>query len=1205
MQNASFRMRAFAPAFASLGVCAAILPSCSGSGQVATERVSSQSQAIHGLGNNPTPDTTFLAVGTVGSGGGGLCTGSLIAPQIVLTAAHCLNEVAQKCETSEQFSQLCDFEPFPQGKDVGGGVSFAVDGIAILPGATDQAVGDCDRASGSTLCNGVLPTANFQPGFDVALLHLNQPVPSTLVAPMRVLTSMTDTLSQASFLHASINVAQEFTGPQPTPPTPMIVGFGRQDDPNISLVQSYRLAGLATFRDLGPNFARICGTPSVCSNLLTDMHPTGMCPTGQYEEGGITIGRTFTNGVATGPAPAEGDSGGPLVVQGGTGVGAGPYGQSVVQLPGVPSGENVVIGVVHSGNISVPNGVPLEAGVDQLSTYAATFAPEVGPWIEAHVNDWDGDGVDDEDDNCPLAFNPDQANCNLLAEQAANARGESTAILGDVCDPVPCPEGNADAVISSTTWLPIGQTAFGRRETHSRIDLHTVGSSSLFQSTTSADDNVSYSPGFTGYPVQTINSTSGTIVVTTTNAASFWFCEYNRTLGFNCLAPQNLEAAGMLSSTPPPNSQVQDPTHPWVSMNVAQTTVVLPGTPFARGGTYPLELGLPNTPFWWDYAGDNAFWHRTGLSMPVIPNPDVGQYSNCDTTSSGLTGTCLDGAIWIDAQTGVGIGFSGEFITDPNGNMVTVGDHVVTTSAGELDSSGDLGSYYFSIRPDAIFTEPVALPGLTTWPPPPSCENCVVWWRVPNELLPEGDPFERLIDTLGRVTPIVAGPSPLLAIALTPNVSDFTPFVSARLASDLTATHNLLANASEARTTVGLDATSVVMSSDATSIIDDVVFNGSQMELGGEACETCGITTVTGPGPNARSAFQALLSSTEQTLFVVGGTDSSGHALGDLWALPLATGNWQDVPLIGGPLGQVLAAAYSVIDRQLWVVDQVGTTMRLLRVHPHAGTVQVLAEAARNPHSDPIWLSGDRDGGIILGTSDACLNTHQLTKVEFVGGQLEASILDNSAGALLAAPQADSRGYALVLDVPGTLGGQVSLLREDNLVPGAPAILNLSAIGGVAPSLTDLSHWNIISNGTILSPSMAPDGCGVLSVSANTWTTITSPALSSTDIRAVAGSKVNTLSFALEPPPSPPNPYWTGNVQVYLSSPSANVYNAYLGQVILTGQAASSFTRETFTVPSYALTALTGNHSDVTLTIALNVSQHTSPWLLTDLRFGQ
>jgi hypothetical protein len=97
----------------------------------------------------------------------------------------------------------------------------------------------------------------------------------------------------------------------------------------------------------------------------------------------------------------------------------------------------------------------------------------------------------------------------------------------------------------------------------------------------------------------------------------------------------------------------------------------------------------------------------------------------------------------------------------------------------------------------------------------------------------------------------------------------------------------------------------------------------------------------------------------------------------------------------------------------------------------------------------------------------------------------------------------------------------------------------------------------------------------------------------------------STISFALQIPTTQPNQFWIGNTQMYISPPSANVHNAYLGQVMLTGQPLGTFNRETFTVPSSAIPALTGNHTDVTLTIVLNVNNNTSPWLLTDLRFGQ
>ena len=50
------------------------------------------------------------------------------------------------------------------------------------------------------------------------------------------------------------------------------------------------------------------------------------------------------------------------------------------------------------------------------------------------ANDADGDGVCDGVDNCVGLSNPLQENCNAEAELATKAR-----VLGDACDPVPCP----------------------------------------------------------------------------------------------------------------------------------------------------------------------------------------------------------------------------------------------------------------------------------------------------------------------------------------------------------------------------------------------------------------------------------------------------------------------------------------------------------------------------------------------------------------------------------------------------------------------------------------------------------------------------------------------------------------------------------------------------------------------------------------------
>jgi hypothetical protein len=134
---------------------------------------------------------------------------------------------------------------------------------------------------------------------------------------------------------------------------------------------------------------------------------------------------------------------------------------------------------------------------------------------------------------------------------------------------------------------------------------------------------------------------------------------------------------------------------------------------------------------------------------------------------------------------------------------------------------------------------------------------------------------------------------------------------------------------------------------------------------------------------------------------------------------------------------------------------------------------------------------------------------------------------------------------------------------------------------------------------------ISSNGFNSLSIASGGWTPLVSAPMSSADIRAIAGPDLTKISFALYIPSKLPNPFWVGNVQMYLTVPSANVWAAFLGQAELTPAPVQTFVRPTFTVPSYARHALTGNYTDVRITIVLNVNFGTQGWLLNDLRFGQ
>ena len=68
------------------------------------------------------------------------------------------------------------------------------------------------------------------------------------------------------------------------------------------------------------------------------------------------------------------------------------------------------------------------------------------------------------------------------------------------------------------------------------------------------------------------------------------------------------------------------------------------------------------------------------------------------------------------------------------------------------------------------------------------------------------------------------------------------------------------------------------------------------------------------------------------------------------------------------------------------------------------------------------------------------------------------------------------------------------------------------------------------------------------------------------------------------------SPYWTGAVQMYVSVPSKNLYNAYLGQVELTGTRTAVYATLRFKFPDATADIIKGaTFSDLTFGIALTV----------------
>ena len=127
-------------------------------------------------------------------------------------------------------------------------------------------------------------------------------------------------------------------------------------------------------------------------------------------------------------------------------------------------------------------------------------------------------------------------------------------------------------------------------------------------------------------------------------------------------------------------------------------------------------------------------------------------------------------------------------------------------------------------------------------------------------------------------------------------------------------------------------------------------------------------------------------------------------------------------------------------------------------------------------------------------------------------------------------------------------------------------------------------------------------GAGALAVAApQGYTRLESAAMSSDNPQLSRLDTGVSLNLDLQLPTQQANPFWFGAVQAYLSAPSRNVYNAYLGQVELTGMRTGLYTTLHFKVPDAAVSALKGaSYSDLTIGLVLNVPDDTTGVYLID-----
>jgi hypothetical protein len=173
--------------------------------------------------------------------------------------------------------------------------------------------------------------------------------------------------------------------------------------------------------------------------------------------------------------------------------------------------------------------------------------------------------------------------------------------------------------------------------------------------------------------------------------------------------------------------------------------------------------------------------------------------------------------------------------------------------------------------------------------------------------------------------------------------------------------------------------------------------------------------------PCARRDAAVVLSARRELLWVLGGTPvSAGPELSDAWVYDVGAVVWRPLALPAGEtLGHVLAATYSAIDDALYVLDEPagrgGRRARLLRLAPLGETLEVVATwPRRSPHTR-YALSADVAGGLWLAASPAWGRVHVVARLSVDHGA-RVDGWRAGLGRLAGPARADERGLTVVVE---------------------------------------------------------------------------------------------------------------------------------------------------------------------------------------------